>query len=186
VSIHVLGIVGSLRKASFNNALMHAAAELVPAGMEIEIYPGLGDIPMFNEDVEALGDPEPVRTFKAAIQSADALLFATPEYNFGLPGVLKNAVDWASRPPRKCVLNGKPAAIIGATPGGLGTSRAQMQLRQSFVFTQTNALLQPEVLVAKAHEKFDAQGRLIDEGTRKNLQKLLQALSEWVVRLRGA
>jgi chromate reductase len=184
MGIRVLGIVGSLRQASFNGALMRAAVELAPAEMKIDVFTALGEIPMFNQDVEAQGDPESVRRFKAAIQAADALLIATPEYNFGLPAVLKNAIDWASRPAGKSVLNGKPAAIMGATPGGLGTARAQMQLRQSFVFTQTQALLQPEVLVGKAHEKLDAEGRLIDAATAKVVQKLLQALADWVVRLR--
>ncbi len=182
MSIRVLGIAGSLRMGSWNRALIRAAAELAPAGMEILPFDGLAAIPLYNADVEAEGDPAPVAVLKAAIADADALLISTPEYNAGLPGVLKNAVDWASRPPGKSVLNGKPAAIMGATPGGLGTARAQPQLRQSFVFTQTYALLQPEMYVARAQEKFDASGRLVDEPTRRQLQRLLQALADWTAR----
>jgi chromate reductase len=125
-----------------------------------------------------------VAVFKDRIRRADAILVATPEYNYGVPGVLKNAIDWASRPPGKSVLNGKPAAIMGASPGGFGSGRAQLQLRQAFVFTQTLAVLQPEVLVAKAHEKFDAEGRLTDETTRKFVRQLLEALAAWTERLR--
>lgn len=183
MSVRVLGIAGSLRAGSFNRALIRAAVELAPAGMEIRAFEALAAIPLYNADVEAQGDPEPVAALKAAIGDADALLISTPEYNCGLPGLLKNVVDWASRPPGKSVLNGKPAAIMGATPGGLGTARAQQQLRQSFVFTQTYALLQPEMYVSRAHEKFDADGRLTDEPTRQQLQRLLQAFSEWAARL---
>ena len=126
--------------------------------------------------------PNAVATFKTAIREADALLIATPEYNYGVPGVLKNAVDWASRPPGKSVLNGKPAAIIGATPGATGTARAQLALRQSFVFTETYVLLRPEVLVARAHEKIDAAGRVTDEVTRTFIRQLVEALAEWAQR----
>ena len=182
--LNVLGIAGSLRAGSFNRALLRAAQELAPSGMKIDVF-DLAPIPLYNADVEAKGDPEAVAALKAAIRQADALLFVTPEYNFGVPGVLKNAVDWASRPPSGSALSGKAAAIMGATPGRGGTSRAQLQLRQAFLFTQTYALLQPEVLVAQAKEKFDAQGRLTDEPTRKIVVTLLEALAAWTVRLRG-
>jgi chromate reductase len=181
-TLSVLGIAGSLRAGSFNRALLRAAQELAPAGMEITAF-DLAPIPLYNGDVEAAGDPEPVAALKAAIRQADALLIVTPEYNFGVPGVLKNAIDWASRPPRGSALQGKPAAIMGATPGMGGTGRAQMQLRQTFVFTQTHAVLSPEVLVARAGEKFDASGRLTDEPTRKFVGQLLQALADWTLRL---
>src|SRR5437016_6220729 len=111
MTLRVLGVPGSLRKASFNRALLRAAIELAPAGMTIEIFEGLGALPLYDADVEAAGDPAPVTAWKTAIAKADALLIATPEYNYGVPGVLKNAVDWASRPPGNCVLNGKPAAL---------------------------------------------------------------------------
>jgi chromate reductase len=182
--LRVCGIAGSLRKGSFNRALLRAAQELVPPGMEITTF-DLAPVPLYNGDVEAAGDPPAVIALKTAIGEADALLIATPEYNFGVPGVLKNAIDWASRPPGKSPLNGKPAALMGATPGMGGTGRAQMSLRQSFVFTQTLALLSPEVLVARAREKFDESGRLTDEATRGFVRKLLEALAAWTARLRG-
>jgi chromate reductase len=183
-TFRVLGIAGSLRSGSYNRALLRAAQEVAPEGMEIQTF-DLTPIPLYNGDVEAQGDPEPVAGLKAAIREADALLIATPEYNYGVPGVLKNAIDWASRPPGQSVLKGKPAALMGATPGNTGTARAQLQIRQAFVFTETYALLKPEVLVARAHEKFDSQGRLTDEATRERVRELLEALSLWTVRLRG-
>jgi len=183
-NLRVLGIAGSLRAGSFNRALLRAAQELAPEGMEIRAF-DIAPIPLYDADVEAKGDPEPVATLKAAIREADALLVATPEYNYGIPGVLKNAIDWASRPADKTPLRGKPAAIMGATPGQGGTIRAQLQLRQAFVFTQTLALLQPEVLVTKAHEKFDKDGRLTDEPTRGFVKKQLEALRDWTLRLRA-
>jgi chromate reductase len=183
MSIRVLGIVGSLRVGSLNGALVRAAIELAPPGMEIHAYPGIGDIPPFNQDVEAQGDPPAVQAFKAAIQGADALLIATPEYNYGVPGVLKNALDWASRPAGKCVLNRKPAALMGASMGAHGTARAQSMLRQSLVFTETYTMLRPEVYVSSAHEKVDANGRLVDEPTRRQIRKLLDAFTEWVERV---
>ena len=175
----VCGIAGSLRRASYNRSLLRAAQELAPEGMEIRIFDRVGELPLFNEDVEAQGDPEPVQALKQAIGDADALLIATPEYNHGVPGVLKNAIDWASRPPRGSVLAGKPAAILGASPGVTGSARAQTQLRNSFVFTNTLAVLQPEILVYRAHEKFDADGRLTDEKTREFVALLLRHLADW-------
>ncbi|HET9315477.1 MAG TPA: NAD(P)H-dependent oxidoreductase [Vicinamibacteria bacterium] len=182
-SINVLGFAGSLRKGSFNRMLLRSAVELAPPGMTIDTFE-LDLIPLYNGDVEAQGNPEPVAEWKEAIHRADAILVVTPEYNYGVPGVLKNAIDWASRPPGKSVLNGKPAALMGASTGAFGSVRAQLQLRQAFVFTQTHAVLVPEVLVAKAHEKFDAEGRLTDEPTRKFVRQLLEALSVWTERLR--
>ena len=182
MELRVLGIAGSLRKASYNRALLRAAGELAPEGMTIETF-DLADIPLFNEDVEAQGTPPAVAALREAIANADALLVATPEYNHGVPGVLKNAVDWASRPPRKSPLAGKPAAVFGASPGQTGSARAQSQLRQAFVFTATPVLPQPEVLVYRAHEKFDAEGRLTDEATRRYVRLLLEALADWTRRL---
>jgi chromate reductase len=183
-TLRVCGIAGSLRAASFNRALLRAAQELAPEGMQIAPF-DIGAVPLYNGDVEAAGDPPAVAALKAAIRDADALLIATPEYNFGVPGVLKNAIDWASRPPGKSPLNGKPAAIMGATPGLGGTGRAQMALRQSFVFTQTLVLVAPEVLVTRAQDKFDASGRLTDEATRGFVRKLLEGLAAWTLRLRA-
>ena len=177
----VLGIAGSLRSASLNRALLRAAAEIAPQGLSIEPW-ALDDIPLYNGDVEATGDPEPVARFKAAIRGADALLFATPEYNHGVPGVLKNAVDWASRPPGGSPLNGKPVGIVGASPGITGTARGQSQLRQAFEFTNSFCMPQPELLVFKAHEKFDSEGRLTDAATGEFLRRYLAAFEAWTRR----
>jgi len=186
MAIRVLGIAGSLRAGSLNRALIHAAIELAPAGMEVHALEGLAAVPLFNEDVEAQGDPPAVRALKGAIQDADALLIATPEYNYGVPGVLKNAIDWASRPAGKCPLNGKPAALMGASMGLQGTARAQSALRQTLVFTETYTMLRPELYLARAHEKFDANGRLNDEPTRKQVRKLLEAFVGWIARFRNS
>jgi chromate reductase, NAD(P)H dehydrogenase (quinone) len=179
----VCGIAGSLRRESYNRALLRAAQELAPDGMEIRIFERMAELPLFNQDVEAEGDPEPVQALKHAIGEAAALLIATPEYNHGVPGVLKNAIDWAARPPRDSVLAGKPTAIFGASPGITGSARAQTQLRQAFVFTDTPVLTQPEILVYRAHEKFDADGRLTDGKTREFVGWLLARLADWTVRL---
>jgi chromate reductase len=174
-----------LRQGSYNRALLRAAIELAPPEMEIRIFERLREIPPFDADLEALGDPEPVRALKQAIADADALLIATPEYNHGVPGVLKNAIDWASRPPRDSVLSGRPTAIFGASPGATGTARAQSQLRQAFVFTNTPALVQPEILVYRAAEKFDDEGRLTDGKTREYVARLLKGLAAWTRMLRS-
>ena len=181
----VCGIAGSLRQASLNRALLRATAELAPDGMEIRIFDRVGELPLYNQDVEEQGEPEPVHALRSAIAEADALLIATPEYNHGVPGVLKNAIDWASRPPRRSVLDGKPTAILGASPGITGTARAQSQLRPAFVFPNTPALLQPEILVYQAAGKFDEQGRLTDEKTREFIGRLLRNLHDWATRLNG-
>jgi chromate reductase len=179
----VCGIAGSLRRGSYNHALLRAARELAPEGMELRTFERMAEIPLFNEDVEAQGDPEPVQALKRAITEADALLIATPEYNHGVPGVLKNAIDWASRPAGDSALTGKPAAIFGASPGVVGTARAQSQLRQALVFTDSPTLPQPEVLVYRAHVKFDAEGRLTDEQTRRFVGTLLRQLADWTHRV---
>ena len=183
--IRVAGVVGSLREGSLNKGLLQAAAELAPAGMEIIIYTRLGDIPPYNDDVFQKGDPPPVADFKAFLGGADALLISTPEYNYGVPGVLKNAVDWASRPAGKSALNRKPAAIMGCSPGLGGTIRAQHALRQSFVFTETYAMLQPEIKIPSAAPLFDASSKLIDETTRQYLRKFLESFATWVERFKN-
>jgi len=182
--IHVVGFAGSLRKASHNAALLRAAAEVLPEGMQLEIF-DLSPIPMYNSDVEAVGVPEPVQKFKTAIAQADALLVATPEYNYSIPGVLKNAIDWASRPPKDSPLNGKPLAMMGASGGISGTMRAQMHLRQICVFNNMLPLNKPEIYVMRAAEKFDTAGKLIDEPTRRRVRELLGALAEWTRKLGG-
>ena len=181
-SLRVVGIAGSLRSGSYNRALLRAAQELAPDGMSIAIF-DLIDVPLYNGDVEAAGDPEAVARMKQAIREADGVLFATPEYNHGVPAVMKNAVDWASRPPRSAPLGGKPVAIIGASPGMTGSARGQSQLRQAFELTNSYALPQPEILVYRAHEKFDEQGRLTDETTRRYLGQFLTAFATWIRRV---
>lgn len=178
----VLGFAGSLRRGSLNRALLRAAQEEAPAGMRIEIFE-IDGIPLYNQDVEAEGDPEPVARFKQAIREADGLLIATPEYNHGVPGVTKNAIDWASRPPRQAPLDGKPVAILGASPGITGTARGQSQLRQAFEFTNSYCMPQPEILVYQAHQKFDAEGRLTDAKTREYLGRFLVSFGQWIRRL---
>ena len=180
--MYVLGISGSLRKGSYNTGLLRAASELLPEGMTLEAF-DLSCIPLHNDDVRALGFPEPVQEFRDRIAAADALLIATPEYNFSIPGVLKNAIDWTSRPPNP-PLDGKPVAMIGATTGNFGTVRAQMHLRQVCVNTNMFPLNKPEVLVMRAQEKFDAEGRLVDETARALIRDLLVALMNWTLRLR--
>ena len=184
MSIRVAGIVGSLREGSLNKGLLRAATELAPAGMEIEIYTRLGDIPPYNDDVFMKGDPEPVADLKNFIGGADALLISTPEYNYGVPGVLKNAIDWASRPAGKCALNRKPAAIMGCSPGFGGTIRAQHSLRQSFVFTETHVMSQPEIKIPSAAALFDASAKLTDENTRQYIKKFLEAFAKWIGRFK--
>ena len=181
--LNVLGIAGSLRRASFNKGLIRAAAEVAPPGIRLTVH-DLDDIPMFNADVEGLGDPEPVRRFKEAIASADAMLIATPEYNRCVPGVLKNAIDWASRPARQSALTNKPVAIMGASTGGGGTARAQAHLRDGLGYTNGLVLPQPEVLVPFATSRFDEAGDLHDDPTRAAIGELLTALMEWVRQLR--
>ena len=179
--VKVLGMCGSLRKSSFNRAALRAAAELLPDGMTLTVA-DIAAIPLYNEDVRQAGFPPPVQSLREAIAAADALLFATPEYNYSMPGVLKNAIDWASRPPDQ-PFNGKPVAIMGATAGLWGTSRAQYHLRQSCVFLNMLPINKPEVLIAQAANKFDAEGRLTDQSTRDLIAQLLVALRDWARRL---
>jgi chromate reductase len=182
-AVRILGISGSLRRKSYNRFLLRAAVELAPPQMQIEVLE-LDGIPLYNADVEAQGDPEPVRDLKDRMEKADGLLIATPEYNHSVSGVLKNAIDWASRPPR-LVLRGKPVAIMGATTGAWGTVRAQESLRTIFIYTQSPVVVAPEVLVARAREKFDAEGNLTDETTQKFVRQLLESLADWVRRLKA-
>jgi len=175
--ITILGIAGSLRKASFNRAALRAAQHLAPAGATVEIF-DLEGIPPFNQDEEAR-PPERVREFKERIRAADAILMVTPEYNYSIPGVLKNAIDWASRPYGDSAWEGKPVALMGASVGAMGTSRAQYHLRQVFVFLNMYPLNRPEVMITNASQRFDEKGNLTDEETKAHIQKLLAALVEW-------
>jgi chromate reductase len=174
--MRVLGIAGSHRVGSYNAALLRAARELAPISMEIEEF-DIRELPFYDGDVEADGDPTPVTVFKEAIRDADALLIATPEYNRGVPGVLKNAIDWASRPALASPLTSKPVAIMGASTGRGGTARAQEQLRSALEYSRANVLEQPEVLVPEAYMAFDEEGRLLDQGVRDDLAELLVSLA---------
>ena len=179
----VLAMVGSLRKGSYNKLTLRAALELKPAGMEIEDF-DIAPIPPYNEDVRVQGFPSPVQALRDKIQAADALLFVTPEYNYSMPGVLKNAIDWASRPPER-VFSGKPAAIMGASGSRLGTARAQYHLRQTGVFLDLHFINKPEVMISFAEKVFDASGRLTDEAARKLIAELLVNLADWTRRLQA-
>ena len=179
--LNFLGISGSLRKQSYNTAALRAAQQLLPPGVTLETC-DLGDIPLYNDDVREKGYPASVEQFRARIAAADAVLIVTPEYNYSVPGVLKNAIDWASRPPRQ-PFDGKPVAIMGASPGILGTARAQYHLRQSFIFMNAMVLNKPEVMIGGAATRFDAAGNLTDAKTGEFIKALLVALAEWTRRL---
>lgn len=178
--LHVLAISGSLRQGSYNSALLRAAVELAPPGMAIEIY-DLAPLPLFNQDIEK-PFPEAVAGFRARVAQAGALLIASPEYNSSVTGALKNAIDWASRAPQP-PLRGKPVGIIGASTGSFGTVRSQLHLRQVLSHVGALPMGKPEVLVARAEQAFDAEGRLADDATRGHLSKLLAALVEWAQRV---
>lgn len=182
--VKILGFAGSLRKQSYNRSALRAAVKLVPAGITLETF-DLAGIPLFNQDHEG-EPPAAVRQFKSAISAADAILIVTPEYNYSVPGVLKNAIDWASRPYGESAWDGKPVGIMGASVGMLGTARSQYHLRQMFVFLNMFPLNQPEVMIANADQKFDKDGNLKDEKTAKKIQELLQALADWTRRLKKA
>jgi chromate reductase, NAD(P)H dehydrogenase (quinone) len=172
--IHVLGIAGSLRRGSFNRAALHAAVALAPPGMTIEPY-DIAAIPLYDQDHEKPG-PAAVQDFKSRIRAADAILFATPEYNYSIPGVLKNAIDCASRPHGDNAWDGKPAAILSASVGAFGGARAQYHLRQCFVYLNMYAVNQPEVMIPNGATSFDASGQLTDETSRKLIRALLESL----------
>ena len=176
--ITILGLAGSLRRQSFNRLALAAASELLPEGMRLEAF-DLAPIPLYDEDVKAQGFPEPVARLREAIRAADGVLIATPEYNFSISGVLKNAIDWASRPP-ETPLPGKPVAMLGASTGLMGTVRAQLHLRQVCAGLNMLVLNKPEELIREAASKFDGAGRLTDEPTRKHIVGLLERFAEWV------
>lgn len=180
--IRILGIAGSLRRASYNRSVLRAAAQLVPEGATIEIFE-LDGIPGFNQDDDQ-NPPEKVAEFKRKIREADAILFVTPEYNYSIPGVLKNAIDWASRPYGDSAWNGKPAAIMGASVGSIATARAQYHLRQMMVFLNMFPVNQPEVMIGNCAEKFDEQSNLTDENTKEHIHKQLETLVDWTRRIR--
>jgi chromate reductase len=179
-TIKILGIAGSLRKGSYNRAALKAAQGLVPAGATLEIL-DLPDLPGFNQDNEK-SPPAAVTDMKARIRAADAILLATPEYNYSIPGVLKNAIDWASRPYGDSAWKGKPVAIMGASPGALGTARAQYDLRKCFVFLDMPVVNQPEVMISAAADKFDKDGNLTDAKAKELIGKVLVGLCDLVRR----
>jgi chromate reductase len=179
--IKILGIVGSLRRGSYNRMALRAAQQLVSKDAVLEAF-DLDGIPGFNQDEEQ-HPPAKVAELKAKVRAADAILIVTPEYNYSVPGVLKNAIDWASRPYGDSAWSDKPVALMGASVGAMGTARAQYHLRQSFVFLGMHPLNKPEVMIANAAEKFDANGNLIDEKTKELIRQLLQALVAWTRRL---
>lgn len=181
----IVAFAGSLRRGSFNRALIRAAQELAPEGMTIETIE-IGELPFYNADVEAQGDPPAVERFKTSLFDADGVLIATPEYNDGIPGVLTTAIDWGSRLPGRAPLSGKPVAIMGASPSQIGTARAQHHLRQLLGHVHARVLPPPELLVAKAHERFDAALHLKDQTTRKVLADLLLRFGRWIARERAA
>ena len=179
--ITILGIAGSLRRQSYNRSALRAAQQLVPEGATLEIFE-LDGIPGFNQDEEQ-NPPAKVVQLKERVRAANAILFVTPEYNYSVPGVLKNAIDWASRPYGDNAWDGKPAAIMGASIGNIATARAQYHLRQIFVFLNVLALNRPEVMIGNAAERFDTNGNLTDETTKDYIRRLLQALVDWTQRI---
>ncbi|HEY2802223.1 MAG TPA: NAD(P)H-dependent oxidoreductase [Chthoniobacterales bacterium] len=179
--LFILGIAGSLRQTSYNRGALRAAFQLVPEGATMEIFE-LSGIPSFNQDEEQ-NPPARVAEFKRKIREAEAILFVTPEYNYSVPGVLKNAIDWASRPYGDSAWDGKPAAIMGASVGGIATARAQYHLRQIMVFLNMFPLNRPEVMIGNAAERFDADGNLTDEATKEYIRKLLRNLVDWTRRI---
>ena len=180
--IKVLAFAGSLRKGSFNKALVRAAVELAPGNMKIEVF-DLEGIPPFNQEFEA-NPPQKVKEFKDKIREADALLIATPEYNYSVSGVLKNALDAASRPRADTPLEGKTVAVMSASSGRFGGARAQYHLRQSFIFLNMHPVNRPEVMLSDASHNIDSNGNVTNEQTRQLIRQLLEALAAWTFRLR--
>ena len=181
--ITILGFAGSLRKGSYNKALLRASLELSPADAKLEIF-DLEGIPPYNMDLEDR-IPEKVKEFKEKIRTADAILMASPEHNYSIPGILKNAIDWASRPPEDNSFNGKPVGIMSASPGMLGGARVQYHLRQAFVFLNMYPVNRPEVFVTFASDKIDDKGKVTDEKTRKKIKELLESLVAWTRKLKA-
>jgi chromate reductase len=182
-TVKILGFVGSLRKGSYNKALMRAAVNLAPENARIEVF-DLEGIPPFNQDLENQ-PPQIVKEFKAKIRQADAILIASPEYNYSVPGVLKNAIDWASRPYGDNAFEGKPVAVMSASIGSLGGARAQYHLRQSFVFLDMYPLNHPEVMMPFAKDNVDAEGNVTNEQTKQLIHELVEALVQWTRRLKA-
>jgi chromate reductase len=179
--LRVLGICGSLRKKSFNMAALRAAGELMPPGMTLHIT-SIADLPMYNQDVLDAGMPEPVKRFRTEVAQADGVLIASPEYNFSVTAPLKNAIDWASRPPDQ-VWQDKPIAIFSCTGGPVGGARVQYDLRKILSQIWGLVLPRPEVFIGNSASKFDAELRLTDETTKKFLTDLLVGFKAWIERM---
>ena len=182
MAYRVLGICGSLREKSYNMYALKTARELMPEGMGLEIT-SIADIPLFNQDVCDKGFPAPVAAFRTQIAQADGLLFACPEYNYSVSGVLKNAVDWASRPPDQPFQN-KPVAMFSASVGLKGGVSAQYDLRKILAQLGTFALVRPEVFIGMEASKFDAGGNLTDQTTRKFMTDQMIAFRDWIARVK--
>lgn len=181
--VHIVGLSGSLRAGSLNTRVLRAVPELLPEGASFELL-DLREVPLYDEDLRAQGTPPAVAALAARVHAADAVLFATPEYNYSVPGVLKNTIDWLSRSDPQ-PFRDKAVGIVGATPGMLGTARAQYHLRQILVFLDAHPVNKPEVMIGGADKKLDADGRLSDPTTRELLRKLLAALATHSRRLRA-
>ena len=179
-TLDVLAISGSLRRHSFNTALLRAAEGLAPDGMQVEVYGGLRDLPPYDEDLDTDDPLAVVRSLRSRIEAADGLLIATPEYNYGPPGALKNLVDWASRPAAESSLLHKPIAIMGASPSPFGTVRAQLALRQCFLWTDSRVVTHPEVMVFDAPSRFDESLGLRDDTTAELVGMLLRSLERTI------
>jgi chromate reductase len=175
----IVGLSGSLRQGSYNTLLLNAAAELLTEGVELQVYE-YADVPMYIEDLDGAARPVPVRRMLEAISTADAVLFATPEYNHSISGVLKNAIDWASRPAFESVLTGKPAGVLSASMSPIGGARAQQHLKLILAATLTPVYTVNEYLLPLAQQAFDEQGRLTDETARRRLQRYMHGLADWV------
>ncbi|HUS28620.1 MAG TPA: NADPH-dependent FMN reductase [Kofleriaceae bacterium] len=180
-AVSLLGICGSTRKASLNRALLVAVAEVLPEGTAFSMYEGLDQLPIFNSDLQ---EPTSVLALKSAIAAADGLVIAVPEYNYSIPGGLKNALDWVSRPPATSPMRGKPVGLVGAATGMSGTIRAQTHMRQMLVYSDTPVLNQPEVLIPRAQERF-TDGELTDESTRQLLGRFATAFIAFVRRYKA-
>ncbi|WGL15789.1 NAD(P)H-dependent oxidoreductase [Microbulbifer bruguierae] len=183
-SLNILGICGSLRRASFNRAAMHTAAEIAGDGAKFT-FASLADIPLYDQDLRDQGVPETVETLSAQVRAADAILFATPEYNYSVPGVLKNAIDWLSRMDQQPFAD-KPVAVMSASMSAFGGARAQYDLRRILIYLDAHFVNKPEVMISFAHKKFDGDGNLSDEDTREHIGRLVTALCEWAQRLHTA
>jgi chromate reductase len=183
-AVKILGLCGSPRAQSYNLAALKTAGELMPEGMTMEIG-SIRELPLYDADLQAKGFPEAVMRLADQVRAADAVLIASPEYNYSVPGVLKNAIDWVSRV-KDQPFNDKPVAVMGASMGALGTGRMQYDLRKIMLFLNANTLVKPEIFIGSAQTKFDEQGRLTDEPTRKFIAEQMEALRRWALRINGS